>query len=293
MTKSSYTPILVTGATGNLGGALLPLLQERDIPYQGGVRTLRETALFPQVLLDFERPETFELALQGMKRVFLVRPPAIAKVKTTINPFLDIAAKVGVEHVVFVSVSGAENNRMVPHHGIEQHLIHGPLPYTLLRPGFFAQNLGGAYRSDIRNDARVYLPTRDTKGSFIDTRDIAEVACNILMEPKSHRNQAYTLTGQHLISFDKIAKILSEELGHTIAYQPCNLWSYFWHVKRKHKLPWMQCVVQALLHAQFARGGAAVIDPTLPKLLGHPATTMREYIQDHRSLWQRTPAPPQ
>ncbi len=286
MTTAPNTPILVTGATGNLGKALLACCKERNIPSIAAVRRIREDASTPQVLLDFQKPETFESALEDAKSVFLVRPPPIAKVKTTINPFLDVADKLGVKHVVFVSVSGAENNSMVPHHGIEQHLIHGTLPYTLLRPGFFAQNLEGAYRSDIRDDNRIYLPTGKAQGSFIDTRDIAEAACNILQDPKTHLGQAYTLTGQSLVSFEEIATILSEELERTIRYQPCSLWSYFWHVKRRHKLPWMQCVVQTLLHAQFSRDGAAKIDPKLPELLGHPATTMEEYIQDHKDLWK-------
>ncbi|TNE44711.1 MAG: SDR family NAD(P)-dependent oxidoreductase [Deltaproteobacteria bacterium] len=286
MKNKLNTPILVTGATGNLGKALLACCKKRSIPCVGAVRRIKDDTTYPQVLLDFQKSETFEPALEGVQSVFLVRPPAIAKVTTTINPFLDVAAQTGIKHVVFVSVSGAENNSMVPHHGIEQHLLHGTLPYTLLRPGFFAQNLEGAYRSDIRDDDRIYLPTGKAQGSLIDTRDIAEAACNILQDPENHLGQAYTLTGQSLVSFEEVATILSEELERTIRYQPCSLWSYFWHVKRRHKLPWMQCVVQALLHAQFARGGAAKMDPKLPELLGHPPTTLREYIQDHKDLWK-------
>ena len=289
-TVTGNFPILVTGATGNTGAALLSRLTEHNIPCKAGVRKKRDTLHTEQVLLDFQRPETFASALKDVKGVFLLRPPAISNVKTTLNVFLDVAAQMDVEHVVFVSVSGAEDNKMVPHHGVEQHLIHGPLSYTILRPGFFVQNIGDAYRYDIVNDDRIYLPVGDTKGVFIDTRDIAEVAYQILLAPELHHRKAYTLTGQTLVSFDDIASMLTESLGRKITYQSCSAWHYFWHLRRKHQLPWMQCFIQTLLHVQFSRGGAAHIDPMLPELLGHTPTTLQSYIAEHTKLWQR-PSP--
>ncbi|WNZ26011.1 hypothetical protein HJG54_26415 [Leptolyngbya sp. NK1-12] len=50
---------------------------------------------------------------------------------------------------MFVSVTGADQNPFVPHHAVEQHLKAHNRTYTILRPGFFAQNLGDAYRTDI------------------------------------------------------------------------------------------------------------------------------------------------
>jgi uncharacterized protein YbjT (DUF2867 family) len=63
---------------------------------------------------------------------------------------------------VFLSVAGAERNVVVPHHRVERHLRRDPIGWTVLRPSFFAQNLSGAYRDDIRG-GRIVVPAGDGK----------------------------------------------------------------------------------------------------------------------------------
>jgi len=181
---------LVTGATGNLGSAVVAELQIRGLPVRAaGTDTDRLEREFPGVeaaRLDLTDPTTFSPTLQGVRRLFLVRPPAITRVKPTVNRFLDVAADAGVQHVVFSSVLGAEANRIVPHHRIETHLRSLALSWTVLRPGFFAQNLATAYARDIVDDDRIHLPAADGRVAFIDTRDIGAIAADILADPAKH-----------------------------------------------------------------------------------------------------------
>lgn len=83
-----------------------------------------------------------------------MRPPPISKVEETLNPSCDAARAVGVRQITFLSVAGAGKNSIVPHHGVEKHLQKGE-GYTILRPGFFAQNLQDAYLRDIVKDDRI------------------------------------------------------------------------------------------------------------------------------------------
>jgi uncharacterized protein YbjT (DUF2867 family) len=85
------------------------------------------------VEFDFTKPETFYPALQGVRRLFLVRPPAISQVKQFIYPFIDVARKTGVEHIVFLSILGAESLSVTPHAKIEQYIQLVGIPYTFLR----------------------------------------------------------------------------------------------------------------------------------------------------------------
>jgi uncharacterized protein YbjT (DUF2867 family) len=62
--------------------------------------------------------------------MFLTRPPAV----TRVGPTLNVAARDGAEHAVFVSVTGADTNKVVPHHRVEKHLRVFGLPWTILRP---------------------------------------------------------------------------------------------------------------------------------------------------------------
>ncbi len=140
--------------------------------------------------LDFARPATFGPALVGVRALFLMRPPAVANVRDTLLPLVDAAAAGGVEHVVFLSVAGADTNRWIPHHAVEAHLRAGRVAWTLLRPGFFAQNLGDAYRRDIVEDDRLYVPAGDGAAAFVDVRDVAEVAALAFAAPDAHRGRA-------------------------------------------------------------------------------------------------------
>lgn len=167
--------------------------------------------------------------------MFLLRPPAIANTKQTLNVFLDVARSQGVSQVVFISVAGAGDNPLVPHHTVERHLRAGPAGWTILRPGFFAQNIGDAYRQDIVNDDRIFLPAGSGRVAFLDVRDLAEVAANALINPADYRGQTYTLTGLEAYSFTEVAGILSQELSgsedRTIRYQPASILAYLVHFR--------------------------------------------------------------
>ena len=155
--------IVVTGAFGNVGKSVVDALLVRGARVRVAGRNLaavRETFgdRVESAHLDLTDPATFGPAVCDAEKVFLIRPPAIARVRKTINPFIDVAARSGVTHVVFPSVAGADTNKVVPHHRIETHLRASTMAWTMLRPGFFAQNIGGAYRSDIVDDNRIYVP---------------------------------------------------------------------------------------------------------------------------------------
>ncbi|MEO8698917.1 MAG: NAD(P)H-binding protein [Kofleriaceae bacterium] len=284
--------ILVTGATGNVGREVVRALVARGAAVRAADRhPARIDALFDarvaSVALDFLDPATFDAAAEGCRSVFLLRPPAVSDVKPTLNAFVDRARALGVGHVVFLSVAGAGNNKLVPHHAVEVHLRARGHAWTLLRPGFFAQNFGDAYRRDIVEDARVYVPAGRGRVAFVDVRDVAEVAATIFASPSEHESQAYTLTGVEAVDFRTAAATLTDVLGRAIRYDAASLIGYLLHL-RAREMPWAQVAVQTVLHAGLRLGQAEPVDPTLARLLGRRPRLLREYMQDHRLTW----APP-
>ena len=281
-------PIVVSGALGNVGAAVVQALAERGAHTRAAdIRPQALTARFGGDLdvarLDFGDAATFGPVLKDAGSVFLIRPPAISRVGPTLNRFIDAAVEAGVEHVVFSSVAGAESNRIVPHHRVEKHLLASGLEWTMLRPGFFSQNIGSAYRQDIVEDDRIFIPAGEGKVAFIDARDIGEVAALSLTE-QGHRGQAYHLTGPEAMTIDEVAAVMSDVLGRTIRYEPASALGYFRHL-RGQGLVVAQAVVQTILHVGLRKGDAEPVTDTVERLLGRPARTVREYVTDHAQTW--------
>lgn len=282
--------IFVTGATGNVGSEVARELVKQKLDFRIGVRgnmlepieTKSSTVQF-----DFLDPTTFAQAVKGCTAVFLLRPPAISNTKRTLNVFVDVARQSGVKQIVFVSVAGAEHNPLLPHYAVEQHLIIGPADWTILRPGFFVQNLGGPYREDICQDNRIYLPAGQARVAFIDARDIAAVAASALSMPDEHCTKSYTLTGPRALSFTDLAAILSRAIGRHIAYQPASLLGYISHL-RGRGMPVMQIAVQTILHVGLRFGQAQSVDLTLGHLLNRKPYSVEDYVRDHHSLWSQS-----
>ena len=280
--------ILVTGALGNVGSAVVGSLLDRGVSDVRVADISRDALVerFPgieAVMLDYTDASTFAPVVADADRVFLIRPPAVSRVGNTINPFLDLAESSGVRHVVFSSVAGAESNRIVPHHRIEAHLIDSGMAWTMLRPGFFAQNIATAYRQDINEANRIYVPAADGLVAFIDARDIADVAAACLTED-GHEGNGYHLTGPQAVTFDQVADLLSTKLGRAISYEPASVLGYFRHL-RTQGLVLPHAVVQTLLHTGLRRGDAEPVTRTVEDLLGRPARTLDTYLDDNLALW--------
>ncbi len=281
--------ILVTGATGNVGREVVRSLRAAGLPVMAAERDVaRVKAAFGDdvqaVRLDYLEPATFAVA-EGARGLFLLRPPAIADVERTLNPFVDEARRRGVRHVVFLSVTGADQNVLVPHHAVERHLVQAD-GWTILRPGFFAQNLGDAYRQDIVEDDRIYVPAGDGRVAFVDVRDLGELTAQIFVTPGDHDRRGYTLTGPEAIDFTAVAATLTEAIGRRIRYEPASVAGYVRHL-RARGMPWGQVAVQAVLHVGLRFGQAAHVDPTLGSLLGHRPRTLRDYVRDGERTWAR------
>ncbi|WP_428236662.1 NAD(P)H-binding protein [Gracilimonas sp.] len=284
--------VLVTGATGNVGREVVAALQsfhpEADI--RVAVRSPKEldqkTSDYESVYLDFQDPDSFTKTVAGCTSVFLLRPPAISNTKDTLNRFIGCARKSGVRRIVFLSVAGAADNRWVPHHAVEQELKNGPLDWVILRPGFFAQNLESAYREDIVQDDRLYVPAGNGRVAFVDVRDIGEVAAKVLTSPNKHAGMIYTLTGPESYTFYEVADLLSQYLNRSIIYKPASIPGYMFHLLFTKNMGFMQSIVQTILHVGLRFGQAEKVDPTLGRLLSHAPNNIEHYIRDHTEVWE-------
>lgn len=285
---SNRPPILVTGATGNMGTPLVSRLLELGASVRVAVRDVEAARLafgerVEVVRFDFADPTTFG-AFDGVARMFLLRPPQIADVKHVIGPALDAARDRGVGHVVFLSIQGAERNRLVPHRKIEDHLRASRLEWTFIRAAYFMQNLSTTHAPDIRHRNEIYIPAgRGSRTAHVDVRDVAAVAARALVDD-GHAGRAYTPTGPVALTYGECATILTSELGRPICYADPTPWHY-WRRMRRRGMPTTMIAVTLGLYTAARFGLAAGLTDDVERITGRPPTDFSTFAHDHRAAW--------
>ncbi len=218
-----HGPVLVTGATGNTGRALLDALVRRGAPVRAMVRAEADggklPAGVPLAVADFGDPASIAAALEGAERAYLVTPSS-ERAEEQQRRFADLAAKAGLRHLVVLSQLAADERspvRFLRYHGaVERHVRDLGIGYTFLRPNLFFQGLLAFARS-ISAEGRFYAPIGDARVSAVDVRDIADVAASTLTEA-GHEGATYTLTGPASITHAQIAAALTAALGRDVTF---------------------------------------------------------------------------
>ena len=281
--------ILVIGASGNVGREVVQNLAARGATVRAAVVNQDDASPPPDgaaesVLFDLLNPDTFPAAFNGVERMFLLRPPAISNVKRDMLPAIEYAAVAGVRQIAFLSLVGAERNRVVPHAKIENVLKESGIPWTMLRCGFFMQNLNTTHRADIVEHGDLFIPAGREATSFIDVRDIGAVAARTLTEP-GHEGQAYELTGSQALTYDDVAAIMTEELGRPITYSNPSILAFARRMRRRGH-PWRYIWVMEGIYLTTRLGMAATLAPDAERLLERPPITMRQYVQDYAQSFE-------
>ncbi|MEF8825844.1 MAG: SDR family oxidoreductase [Halapricum sp.] len=281
--------VLVTGATGTVGSRVLVRLVGRDVTVRAALRNPEdERDALPDgveaVSFDFEKPETWGVAFEGVDRVLLIRPPAISRVGKSFNPAIEAAERVGVEHVVVLSVLGAENNPLLPHRRIEKHVLGTDLDWTFLRPSFFMQNLSQVHRTEIVEQGEIVVPAGDGTTSFVDAADIAAVAVETLTGD-GHAGQAYDVTGPEALSYHEAAATLTDVLDREVTYEEPSLVRFARHSRRLGR-DWPFVIVMAGLYTTARLGLAGRVSDDVERLLDRPPTSFREWAETNAHLFE-------
>jgi uncharacterized protein YbjT (DUF2867 family) len=275
--------ILVTGATGTVGGHVYETLADGEWTVRALVRDPDEED-DQQVSFDFEKPETWGRAFEGGDALFLVRPPTISRVGDAILPAIDAAGRCGVDHVVSLSVLGAEKNPLLPHRKIERHLEASDIEYTFLRASFFMQNFDEVHAREIRERDELFVPAGGGETSFVDVRDVAAVAAAALTEP-GHRNTAYDVTGPAALDYDEVAAVFSDVLGREITYaRPGLLWFAREWLARGVAPGYV--LVMAGIYTTARLGLAGRVTDDVARVLGREPRSLRDYVEDYSDAFQ-------
>lgn len=278
--------ILVTGATGNVGGEIIKNIDRDLFDIRGTVLSDKDAVRLSKgvgpVVFDFENEKTFAGALRGVSKVFLMRPPQMGDPKQ-IYSFIDACKEAGIGQIVFLSLLGVQHNPLAPHGYIEKYIIKSGIPYTLLRPSFFMQNLSTTHCKDIRECNEIVVPAGRGKTSFIDSRDIGAFGAKIF-EDKKYLNKAYDLTGSEALDYYKVAGIISEATGKKITYTNPTSAEFGRRMKSEGSAKDFITVMKGIyLIAKLRLAGKITND--FKKVMDREPITFKQFARDNKNLF--------
>ncbi|MEU0534399.1 NmrA family NAD(P)-binding protein [Amycolatopsis tolypomycina] len=275
--------ILVTGATGHVGRAVLDALVAAGQDVRAASRDAAKLDVpdgVAKVSADLEDASTLEPALDGVSGVFLYTRPQ------GIEGFVKAAEAAGVRHVVLLSSAAtlepdaAESRIAGLHRAVEEALAAAPFASTALNPGAFATNTLG-WRADIAEGV-VRTPYPDSRIGAIHERDIADVAARILIDG-SHDGESLALTGPEPISFREQAEVLADVLGRPLRVEELTKEQA---IERMLALGWPSDVPASVLGAwaRTTREPSLVTD-LVRQVTGNAPRTFRQWAEEHRAAF--------
>ena len=280
------TPVLVTGATGNVGAPVVAGLLTAGSQVRAGVRAGSSAVEGAEaVAFDFRDRDTWGPAFDGVRQMFLLRPPDVSDVQRDLLPAVEFGRRKGLEHVVFLSLQGADRNRVVPHAKVEAWLRASGLSWTFVRPSFFMQNLSTTHRVDVVA-GRLVVPAGHGRTAFVDALDVAAVAVEALQRPDAHIGKAWTPTGPEALTYGEVAAQLTAVLGRPVVYDRPGALRYALHARRRLGMPWGMVGVTTAIYTVARLGRAAGLTDDVRAVTGHGPRSFLEFARREAATWQ-------
>ena len=278
--------ILVTGATGHTGSLIVEQLRARDVDVRALVRDHSQAALLRKqgvdaVVGDLDDVESLAPAMAGVDRIYLVTwngPTAEQQRKNVV----DAAKRAGRPHIVVGGALGPRSRITQQIDAANEYLKESGLPWTILKPTFFMQNVLAAKASIAQG--QLYWDLGDGRLPAIDVRDIADCAVAVLTG-QGHVGQTYTLTGPEAISFHEMAAILSKDLGREVRYVPVPTEAANAFLVSLGYPAWVAEGFGELMAGFAANWAAERTSNYVAWLSGHPARSFATFVKDFRPYW--------
>jgi uncharacterized protein YbjT (DUF2867 family) len=267
MTTSNGKPILVLGSSGKTGRRVADRLRRLGIAVRPGSRS--GTPPF-----DWERPETWSPALDGVRAAYVAYYPDLAApgAVEAVGSFAELAVKRDVRRLVLLAGRGEPEAEEA-----EDAARDSGADLTVARSTWFAQNFSEDYMLEHVRSGVVALPAGDTPEPFVDAEDIADVAVAALTDDR-HVGELYELTGPRLLSFDQAIGEISTATGREVRYEPVTV-SQHAAAASEHGVPAEVIELLTYLFTTVLDGRNARLADGVQRALGREPRDFAEYAQ--------------
>lgn len=258
---------LVLGATGKTGRHVATALRARG----ADVRPASRAAGF-----DWHQPSTWDGFLDGAEGVYLVEtdedPGLVADLAKR-------AAAAGVRRIVLLSARSGDPINLAMKADSERGVADAGVAWTSLRPAWFTQNFAELplFAEPLATGV-LALPTGDGRESFIDARDIAEVAVAALLDD-GHAGQTYVLTGPRAMTFAEFLTEYGAATGRPLRYEPISEEDYAAGLLAVG-VPEEATTLLNSLFREIRTGGGESISPHVEQILGRPPLDPSVWIKE-------------
>ncbi|NJQ03825.1 NmrA family NAD(P)-binding protein [Streptomyces zingiberis] len=270
--EKETAPILVLGATGSAGRRVASRLRAAGAPVRAASRS-------GDTRFDWHDEETWEPALRGVRRMFLMAPDGVG-----VNPALvGLAAEAGVAHIVLLSSRAIEvmdDRRLLE---AEKTVKESGTGWTVLRSDWFDQNFDeGPFREAVFA-GELAVPLGDCGQTFVDLGDVAEVAARALTE-EGHTGRTYEVTGPESLSFREVCAVIGEASGRRLDFHgdPASYRSS----QRELGRPEEEVEQDLAAFAALRRLGDAEPLDTVERVTGRPPRRFAEYAAAAADRWR-------
>ena len=289
--------ILITGATGTIGSALVRQLAKQQVSVNALTRDPGK-ANFPSgvtaVAGDMLDVESMRKALQGVSTLFLLNAVSTQELTEAVLT-LNLARDAGIKRLVYFSVFNGEPFTDVPHftskYAIERMIAQAGIPATILRPNCFMQNDAVYFKDALLGPGLYPFPIGEKGVSMVDVRDIAEVAAGAVLRreqaPQALPNEIIHLVGPDALTGPGIAKIWSGLMNKPVTYTGSDTRSF--ETRLAHHAPGWMAMEMRLMLDRFCSDGMAAAPADVDRmtqLLGRRPRSYADFAAETLAQWK-------
>lgn len=287
--------ILITGATGKLGGIVIETLLQNNIPpheIAALVRDKNKAAGLKEKGIeirigDYDDRPSLDEAMKGIDKALLVSGLDMSKIMTQHKNVIDAAKQADVKCLGYTSNCLRDRNTlanyiMKTHFETEDYLIASGVNYLIFRNVLYMESMAGYMLGKDVLEKGISLPAGDGEVSYALRSDEAEAIGNVLAG-NDCTSRIYNFTGSKTYSFYDVAQVLSELSGKQVCYTPCSMEEYKQNAVQQG-IPEHVTEMMLPFYADIQNGQGSMVTQDLENALGRKPTDLRLGLKQLFSL---------